>query len=272
MPAFLFNAINSFLIGLSVAVVAVGVGVGFERWRPARRPAPVGGTKLFNLAAYAPGSLAQALLGPALVVASAQVVTALGGGLIVLPSRGWGLALGAAAYFVAMDFGEYLFHRAQHQIPLLWSMHSFHHSDEDFNTSTTIRHFWFEKLIKSVTIWPAVALVFRPNAPILAIYTLLGLWNYIAHMNVPLSFGRWAMVLNTPHYHRRHHSVRLEDQNCNFAAILPIFDLLSGAYRPPPPGEYCPTGLGDGEPPPTIIDTLVWPIRTLLPGHAAPAS
>ena len=39
---------------------------------------------------------------------------------------GW-LAVGL--FIVVADLAEYVFHRLQHRIPLLWSMHSLHHSD-----------------------------------------------------------------------------------------------------------------------------------------------
>ena len=37
---------------------------------------------------------------------------------------GW---LAVVLFIVVYDLGEYLFHRMQHRIPLLWSMHSLHH-------------------------------------------------------------------------------------------------------------------------------------------------
>ena len=55
-------------------------------------------------------------------------------------------------FLLVTDLGEYLFHRAQHKVPLLWSMHSLHHSDPEVSALTTNRHFWADQLIKSVTI------------------------------------------------------------------------------------------------------------------------
>jgi sterol desaturase/sphingolipid hydroxylase (fatty acid hydroxylase superfamily) len=44
----------------------------------------------------------------------------------------WPLAV--IAFFLVVDLGEYLFHRAQHAIPLLWALHSLHHSDPDIRS------------------------------------------------------------------------------------------------------------------------------------------
>jgi sterol desaturase/sphingolipid hydroxylase (fatty acid hydroxylase superfamily) len=140
-------------------------------------------------------------------------------------------------------------------------MHSLHHSDEAFNVSTTIRHFWLDVVVKSLTIYLVVGLLFKADIRIVGLYGLISTWNYVAHMNVRLGFGRWAFLFNSPHYHRVHHSSRPQDGDCNFAALLPVFDLLSGAYRPPAPGYYPETGLGDEAGPASVLAALIWPLR-----------
>ena len=90
------------------------------------------------------------------------------------------------------------------------------------NATTTERHFWGDQFIKAVTIWPAASLVVRPSTPALVVYVMFGLWNYVAHSKLPFSFGRFSWVLNSPAYHRRHHSALPEHHNSNFAALLPV--------------------------------------------------
>jgi sterol desaturase/sphingolipid hydroxylase (fatty acid hydroxylase superfamily) len=199
---------------------------------------------------------------PGIAAVTVLAANQLGAGLFMLPSRGaGGLLLGFAIYLVVMDLGEYLFHRAQHAVPLLWAMHSLHHSDESFNVSTTIRHFWLDIVVKSVTIYMAVGLLFKADPRIIGLYGLVSTYNYVTHMDVRLTFGRWAFLLNTPHYHRIHHSRRPQDRDCNFAALLPIFDVLTGAYRQPAPNDYPDTGLGDRGGPTSVLAALVWPLR-----------
>jgi len=70
----------------------------------------------------------------------------------------------------------------------------------------------------------------------------MGLWNYLSHSRVPLNFGRWSWLLNSPAYHRRHHSSLPEHYDSNFAAILPIFDVIAGSYNQPE-RSMPPTGL-----------------------------
>ena len=131
-----------------------------------------------------------------------------------------------------MDAGEYLFHRAQHRIPFLWTMHSLHHSDPAVNVSTAPRHFWGEVLLKAVTIYALIGLLFKANAVVVAAYTGFGLYNYVLHMNLRIGFGRWQPWLNSPQFHRLHHSALPEHHNCNFNQFFPVFDVLCGTLSP----------------------------------------
>lgn len=169
----------------------------------------------------------------------------------------WPFALGLIAYTLLMDLGEYAFHRAQHRIPLLWKLHSLHHSDPNMNVTTTERHFWGDRLIKALTVWPACALILQPSPAIVASYWIISLYHIVIHSNVRLGFGRWSLLLNHPAYHRTHHSSDPRDFNINFAALFPVYDWLFGTYRRPE--GYPATGLD--RQPRGLIDLLVWPLR-----------
>ena len=159
-------------------------------------------------------------------------------------------------YILVYDFAEYLFHRLQHRIPLLWAMHSLHHSDPNMSVLTTNRHFWADPLFKSITVWSAAALVISPTPVALAVYGSLGLWNFVTHSQLPIDLGRWSWVINTPAYHRRHHSALPEHYDSNFAAILPIWDLLLGDYHRPE--GFPPTGYSTR--PLSLKEQLLWPL------------
>lgn len=254
--------IETFIAVVVGSGLCVAVGYFIEQCR--HRSPVAARTALFNMACFVPASFLQGMLSPLIAGLTVLVVNALGGGLIALPSHGWGLVVGAVVYLVAMDGMEYLFHRAQHKIPLLWLMHALHHSDAHFNVSTTIRHFWMDRLLKMLTTYLIIGCVFKVSTTVLAIYSILSYYNYVLHLDVGLAFGRWSWLLNAPRYHRLHHSRVPGDENCNFAALLPIFDVLSGAYRRPRPGEHPPTGLADEPGPASVMEAIVWPLRGLL--------
>ena len=180
-----FAAVGAPLLAV-IAIVTIGLVV--ERIRLAA-PCPSSGV-VFNVLYQVPFNLLNAVSVPVASGLAVAATNALGGGLVTLPSSGWGFAWAAAVYIMTMDFCEYLFHRAQHRLPALWAMHSFHHSDRAMNISTTQRHFWAEHAIKSVTIYLAVGLLFRSNDRIAAIYGILSLWNYVSHMNLRSASAR----------------------------------------------------------------------------------
>jgi len=231
-----------------------------ERIAPARASASAG-NRLLNLGAGLVSTLLTAVSAGSVGALATLAVNAAGGGFIVLPSHGLGLVWGAAVYLVAMDLGEYLFHRAQHAIPALWAMHTLHHSDPDFGATTTVRHFWLDPLLKTLTIWLAVGLTFKISPVIAAFYAAATYYNFWTHSNVRMGLGRFAWALNTPQYHRLHHSALPEHFDCNYAALLPIFDVLTGAYRRPRPDEYPSTGLDTGERPDSLVQAVIWPLR-----------
>lgn len=219
-----------------------------ERFWPARRETT---DRWRNVQAYALVLLAEITLMPAVTLtASAHRFT-------LVDLAAWPTLLAILAFTVAMDGAEYGFHRAQHAIPALWRMHALHHSDPNMNVTTTFRHFWGDPLIKSVTIWPAVGLLLKPTPTVVGAYMLISLFNYFLHSNLRIGFGRLSWVLNSPAYHRRHHSAEEAHHGCNFAAVLPIFDVIFGTYRRP--DSFPETGMDTR--PRDLVETALWPIK-----------
>jgi len=254
---------DRFFVGLFVSIGCILIGLLIERRGPAR---PQGfGAIVFNIVYSVPASFLQTLLLPtAAALTTFATTNATSGSLITLPANGWRLLPALFVYIFAMDFGEYVFHRAQHRFPLLWSMHSLHHSDPAFNVSTTIRHYWLEHFIKSVTVYLMVGIIFKVNPIVIALYSLIGFYNYFTHMNLNVGFGRWSVVINSPQYHRIHHSALAEHHDRNFAALFPVFDLVFGSYRQPRPAEFPATGLGSHEIPSGALEAILWPFRHWL--------
>jgi len=239
----------------TIAVVAICM-VLERRWPAASANR---GDRLQNIKVWIAYLAGQFLLAPALGGFTTLAVNAVGGGLIELPSTGWDLAAGVLPYLVAMDFGEYLFHRAQHAIPALWEMHSLHHSDPELDATTTGRHFWFDPLLKTITIWLAVGLLFKASPLIVAVYSGVTFYNFLTHANLRLGFGKASWTWNSPQYHRLHHAAAPEYYDCNYAALLPIFDVMFGSYRKPRPDEFPATGLASGVAPESLTEAVLWP-------------
>jgi sterol desaturase/sphingolipid hydroxylase (fatty acid hydroxylase superfamily) len=235
------------MIRLGVAVLLTLAMIAWEIWRPAN---PGKRDWLINVEALVLLVTVQIFAVPFVLNATA-IPPLLDGSRLPF----W---LGLIVFVLAMDLGEYLFHRAQHAIPWLWKLHSLHHSDPNMSALTANRHFWGDPLLKAVTIWPAAGALIQPTPGMLAIYLWMGLWHTVVHTNIRLDFGRLSWLLNSPAYHRRHHSSDPSHFNSNFSALFPIFDVLSGAYHRP--DGYPETGQPDH--PKGIIDAALWPVRS----------
>lgn len=166
------------------------------------------------------------------------------------------LWLGFAIFLLTRDFLEFAFHVAQHKVPVLWAMHSFHHTDPDMMCMTAKRHFWGDQFIKGMTIWPATFMVIDVTPQIVAIYGIIGLWDIFLHSGLRIDFGRWSWVLVSPEYHRRHHSRLREHYDSNYATMLPIYDIIFGSYHRPE--GHPETGLD--EMPKRFSDMVLWPL------------
>ncbi len=156
---------------------------------------------------------------------------------------------------LARDGTEFFYHVCQHKIPVLWRLHSLHHSDPEMSALTTNRHFWGDQIVKNLTIWPFSTLICAPTHAMVLTYAGLSLYNYFIHANLKVDFGRWSWALNSPAYHRRHHSALREHYDTNFAALFPIWDVLCGTYRRP--DGWPPSGQATA--PENITEVLLWP-------------
>jgi sterol desaturase/sphingolipid hydroxylase (fatty acid hydroxylase superfamily) len=255
----------AFLTGSTVLawLMLLFIGLTVERLCPAERGQPRWNI-ILNLAYSIVHSLANFALTPIAAAASAMAVSTLGGGFLVLPGAGWSLLWAIPLYLLATDFSDYLFHRAQHAWPFLWSMHSLHHSDTSVNITTAPRHFWVEAAIRILFVYSFVNLVLMPSPVILIAYGVAGYWNFVLHMNIRLSFGRFWPVLNSPQYHRIHHARDLAYGDRNFAALFPIYDVIFGTYYRPRKEEYPASGLKNDEAPSSLVELVAWPLFRYL--------
>jgi sterol desaturase/sphingolipid hydroxylase (fatty acid hydroxylase superfamily) len=205
------------------------------------------------------------LLSPITTASGIMVINAAGGGWIHLRSDGWWFLLSVMVVVVAVDLWSYLVHRAQHKFPVLWAMHSLHHSAEALSAVTGARHFWLEGVI-STAVLPVVAIVFKIPPEVATVVTWLWLLpDGLSHLNIRLSLGRFALWLNNPQYHRIHHSVEPQHRDKNFCKMLPLFDVIFGTAWKPGKNEFPMTGLMPHERAIGVLEGIIWPVRHRLP-------
>lgn len=141
------------------------------------------------------------------------------------------IPIGVAIGYVVHTFVYYWWHRARHDVPLLWRwVHQIHHSPQRIEVVTSFYKHPIEiglnGLLSSVVLYTLVGL-----SPVAAAYTMLanGLAELFYHWNVRTP--RWmGYVFQRPESHCVHHQEGLHSRNF---ADLPIFDLLFGTFDNP---------------------------------------
>lgn len=260
---FLAAAGRAFVLsGLAFYSVVYSLAYLVEMRRPIRASLPR--SELMLDASYAACSM---LIGYSWVpVVGAMIVSVFGSisgaGAIHLSNRSAWWFSSLAIYLIARDLLEFVWHRLQHSVPLLWSMHSFHHSEESMNAMTAHRQYWFENFLKAVFIYPTIGILFRVPPGVLAAGLLIdAIHPVFAHMNLKISLGRFSYVIAGPQYHRIHHSIEPRHLEKNFAQLFPMWDILSGTAYRPADQEFPDTGLSPSKRPSGLTAALLWAIR-----------
>lgn len=132
--------------------------------------------------------------------------------------------------FLIVDFTYYWTHRINHKNGLFWSMHSVHHSSNEFNFSTALRLPWFAPFINWVFYIPLVLAGFPLK--FIAISHVLNLWfQFFVHTQLIGKLGIIDHIFNTPSNHRVHHSREAKYLDKNFGGVFMIWDKLFGTYQ-----------------------------------------
>jgi sterol desaturase/sphingolipid hydroxylase (fatty acid hydroxylase superfamily) len=142
---------------------------------------------------------------------------------------------------VVGEFGAYWGHRWSHEIPLLWRFHAIHHGAEEMdwlvNTRAHPLDMLFTRFCGLVPIYVLGLAQPMGNTvdwvPLL--YAIVGtVWSFFIHANMSWRFGLLEQVVATPAFHHWHHTNDGSEYiNKNYAAILPLMDILFGTFYLP---------------------------------------
>lgn len=134
------------------------------------------------------------------------------------------------ALFVSLEFCYYWYHRASHEVYLLWATHSTHHSPNEMTLSAAYRLGWLPFLSFSwVFFLPLVLIGFSP----IAVFTMLSInlmYQFWLHTKLIGKLGILEGIINTPSAHRVHHASNPSYLDKNYGGILMIFDRIFGTY------------------------------------------
>ena len=243
-------------VGLAAALLA---GLALERWRPHRRLRPAWRT---NLGLWAAGTALTALVcgGCSWVLAAWAAERGLG----LLAWLGAGPWPTAAVGLLALDAVSYLWHRANHQVPLLWRFHRVHHADTSFHVTTALRFHPGELLLALPVRLAAILALGVPPEGVLVFELVFGAANLLEHGNfdLPRRLDPVARsVFVTPALHRAHHAADWRELDTNFGTVFSLWDRLTRTFHASAAGRRVVTGLPTWSRPaaPTLAESLLLP-------------
>lgn len=136
--------------------------------------------------------------------------------------------------FLLFDWSFYWWHRAHHQIPLLWRFHNIHHIDPDLDVTTAFR-FHAVEIAYSAIFRVAQIVLIAPVAWMYLIYELAFQLNTMFHhsnVKLPLRLEQiMNRVLVTPRMHGIHHSNFRLETDSNYSTVFSWWDRLHRSLR-----------------------------------------
>ncbi len=131
--------------------------------------------------------------------------------------------------FLTVDFLWYWYHRAGHEINVLWAAHITHHQSEEYNFSLSFRVSALQLIIR-MFFWLWLPVVgFDPKVTTLII-GINAAYQFFIHTRLIGKLGFLENILVTPSHHRVHHGKNEQYIDKNYGGIFIIWDKLFGTF------------------------------------------
>lgn len=213
--------------GIGIVAIAVVLFLLERRFALRRRRHALLRRLAVNAIVTAAGlATAFALVKPAATLTMQHVESARFG---LLQCLGLPPAIAFLGALVLLDFTFYLWHYANHRVPLLWRFHVVHHIDPDLDVSTAFRFHFGEVALSAAFRVVQIALIGAPPLAVM-VYEVLFQANTLFHhsnLRLPIRVERvlnWILV--TPRMHGIHHSMVRQENTSNFSVVFSIWDRL----------------------------------------------
>merc|ERR1712183_47875 len=132
---------------------------------------------------------------------------------------------------VLVDLGYYWFHRASHEVALLWSVHQVHHSSEEFNLTTAFRQPVFQGLFLLPHCFYLPAALVVPPSQFLVHSQFVFLFQFWIHSELIGDIGPLGWIFNASTFHQVHHGSNRYCLDKNYGGFLSIWDRIFGTFQ-----------------------------------------
>jgi len=137
-------------------------------------------------------------------------------------------------------FGAWLSHVIEHKIPLFWRMHIIHHTDNNVDVTSGLRHHPLESVWRGLFFLIAIVISGAPMYGVMIYQTLLTVFTGVTHANIslPRPIDKiMSYILVSPNMHKVHHHWKQPYTDSNYGGVFSIWDRIFGTFKTLDPKE-----------------------------------
>ncbi len=134
---------------------------------------------------------------------------------------------------LALDFSSWLVHFVMHKNAFLWKFHTIHHSDNNVDVTTGLRHHPGDSLLRGIFFMLLIFVSGSPMYGVMIYQTLVVFSTAFTHANISLPKGvdkALSYFLVSPNMHKVHHHWKQPYTDSNYGAVFSIWDRLLGTF------------------------------------------
>ena len=141
---------------------------------------------------------------------------------------------------LALDFSSWLVHWVMHKVKILWGFHLVHHTDNNVDVTTGLRHHPGDSILRGMFFMLLIFVSGAPMYSVMVYQTLLVLATAFTHANISLPKKldtALSYIFVSPNMHKVHHHWKQPYTDSNYGGVLAIWDRLFGTYKKLDPKE-----------------------------------
>lgn len=134
---------------------------------------------------------------------------------------------------LALDFSSWLIHLVMHKTPVLWRFHLIHHSDNNVDVTTGLRHHPGDSLLRGIFFLLLILISGAPMYSVMIYQTLVVLSTAFTHANISLPKKldyALSFILVSPNMHKVHHHWKQPYTDSNYGAVFSFWDRFLGTF------------------------------------------
>jgi len=135
--------------------------------------------------------------------------------------------------FILDFFGGWLVHYTEHKLNPLWRFHVVHHTDNNVDVTTGLRHHPIESVLRGVFFFIAIFVSGAPMYAVMIFQTAAVLFTAFTHANISLPKRidtTMSVVFVSPNMHKVHHHWQQPYTDSNYGLIFSFWDRMFGTF------------------------------------------